>query len=208
MKPVYGLRREADGGIESESAVGPDDVIVNRLRHPDDRHPELMELVGDRQSPVTADHDHRIQTQLLERFDARARTVLPVGIPNPGVGEWVSTVGGSENRAPDSLDTHDVGERQLASPTTLHQAVKTVLEPNTNAAGLGCRFHDGANDGVQPGGISSTSQQPDSFRKLFHLAKYIGRPRSGLDLDHPSTSASETTKVLMYNARSDAISWT
>jgi len=64
------FRRKADRGIESEGAIGPDDVIVNRLWHADERHPELMKLVGDCQGPVTTDHHHRVQVQSLEGIEA------------------------------------------------------------------------------------------------------------------------------------------
>ena len=70
VKPVDRFRGKADRGIESEGAIGSDDVVVNRLRHTDDRHPELMKLIGDRQGSVAADHHHRIQVQSLESFEA------------------------------------------------------------------------------------------------------------------------------------------
>ena len=50
-KPVDGVGRDLDGGVEAERHVGADDVVVDRLRHADDRQPALLvEAAGDREA--------------------------------------------------------------------------------------------------------------------------------------------------------------
>ena len=69
VQAVDGVGGDLHGGVEPERHVGADDVVVDRLRHADDRQPLLgVELAGDAQRPVAADHD--------ERRRGRGRTIV------------------------------------------------------------------------------------------------------------------------------------
>ena len=69
VQPIDRVGREADGGVEAETARRADDVVVDRLRHADERDALLVELVRDGQRAVAADADQRVELHLLEHLD-------------------------------------------------------------------------------------------------------------------------------------------
>ena len=83
--PVVALRRRvqlvdrlgggADGGVESERALGAAHVVVDRLGHADDGQPLPPELVRDLQAAVAADRDQRVEAARLECRDEVVRAV-------------------------------------------------------------------------------------------------------------------------------------
>ena len=73
VQPIDRVGRERDRGIEPETVRRADDVVVDRLRHADDRHPHPAELVRDGQRAVAADRDQRIQVQAADRSRGRGR---------------------------------------------------------------------------------------------------------------------------------------
>jgi len=89
VETVDRLRGEAHGRVEPERAVGPHQVVVDRLRDPHQRHAALEELVGDGQGAISADRDKRIEGQFVKTFNATSRLVLPGG----RMGEWVAAIG-------------------------------------------------------------------------------------------------------------------
>ena len=50
VQPIDGVGREGDRGVEAETVGGADDVVVDGLRHADDRDAALAEL--DARSPA------------------------------------------------------------------------------------------------------------------------------------------------------------
>ena len=60
VQSVDRVGRDLDGGVEAERHVGADDVVVDRLRHADDRQSVfLVQPAGDAERAVAADHDQR-----------------------------------------------------------------------------------------------------------------------------------------------------
>ena len=68
VQAIDRVGREADRGVEAEAAGRPVDVVVDRLRHADERDALLVELVGDGQRAVAADADERVEPHLLEHL--------------------------------------------------------------------------------------------------------------------------------------------
>src|SRR5690606_9830233 len=62
------VRRIGDRRVEAERGPRPDDVPVDRLRHPDHPQAGSCDLVRDLHRAITADHDERIDVVMLERF--------------------------------------------------------------------------------------------------------------------------------------------
>ena len=68
VQPIDRVGGEADRRVEAETARRADDVVVDRLRHADERDALLVELVRDRQRAVAADADERVELHLLEHL--------------------------------------------------------------------------------------------------------------------------------------------
>ena len=68
-------RSRSDRGVEAERVVGRDDVVVDRLRHADDRDPVLLVEPGrDAERVLAADRDERVEALRLERRARRSRS--------------------------------------------------------------------------------------------------------------------------------------
>ena len=70
--------------VKTERAVGSHDVVVDRLWHTDDRHPEPMKLVRDSERPIATDDDKGIELELLKVREALARIILRAIGPSVG----------------------------------------------------------------------------------------------------------------------------
>jgi hypothetical protein len=66
VQAVDGLGRDVDGGVEAEGVVGACEVVVDRLRHPDDVDPEVVQLGGDAEGVLAADRDERVDAEVLQ----------------------------------------------------------------------------------------------------------------------------------------------
>ena len=73
VQPVDRLGADRDRGVEAERVVGAGEVVVDRLRHPDDVDAELVvEPCGDAERVLAADRDERVELLegRLDRIDA------------------------------------------------------------------------------------------------------------------------------------------
>ena len=61
--------------------------------------------------------------------------------------------------------------RQRARPIHLEEAVETVLDPHGLDATGGGRFHDGADDRVEPGRVAAAGEDAD-FLDYWHLETF------------------------------------
>ena len=158
---------KADRGVEAEAVGGLDDVVVDRLRHADERDAALGELVGDGQGAVAADHHQAVQAQLVEHVDAALRVVALAVARLDRVEERVAAVDGAEDRAADAQDPGDVFRRQDAVPVRLDEPVEAVLETEAGDAVVVGRLDHGANDRVQPRGVAAAGEYSDTPNR-FH----------------------------------------
>ena len=137
VQPVDRIGCELHGGVESEAARRPDDVVVDGLGNADDRNPLQVELVRDAERSVAADDDERVEAHLVEGVDDAVRIVdLPVRRIDR-ILEWVAVIGRAENRAAQPQDAGDVcgvstrvrdgssrPSKLSSSPTTLMPACR------------------------------------------------------------------------------------
>ena len=174
---------EGYGGIEPEGVRGFDDVVVDRFRNAHQRNAAKVELVRDRQGAIAADHDQRIERELVEHLHTAQRVVADSAGCFNRVGERVAAVRGSEDRSADAKDAGDVARCELAPAVRLDQAVEAVLEADDFAVTIAGRLDNGADDGVQARGVAAAGEHADSLdprapcRGRRHPASIAARPR-------------------------------
>jgi len=91
VQPVDGLHGDVHGRVEAEGVVGGAEVVVDRLRHPDDGNPLLAQAGGHAEGVLAADRDQRVDAQpgqvVLDPLDAvaapAARVLQRVGAGRP-----------------------------------------------------------------------------------------------------------------------------
>jgi hypothetical protein len=97
MQAIDGVGGEVDRCVESKTAGGTDDVVVDRFRYADDRDALLRELMCDGQRPVAADDDEGVEAELVKIFD-NARRVVDLAVAcRYRISEWISAIGRAED---------------------------------------------------------------------------------------------------------------
>ena len=162
VQAVDRIGGDLHGGVEAERQVGTDDVVVDRLRHADDRQAELgVQVARDAQAPVATDDDQAVEPEVGERaldpFDA------VVGVeraPPPG----------TEHRPAAREQTAHRLDRERRRPP-LHHAVPRVEEADDLVAVRPLALADDRTDHrVQPGAVAAAGEDSDS-----HESRWYGR---------------------------------
>jgi hypothetical protein len=78
-QPVDRVGRDLHSGVEAERQLRAAEIVVDRLRHADDRHPRIRQASRDAERVVAADRDQRIDALRLERGANDRRPVGAVG---------------------------------------------------------------------------------------------------------------------------------
>ena len=104
VQPIDRVGREAHRGVEAETARGPDDVVVDRLRDADERDPLLVELVRDRECSVAADAHERIEAGLLEHLHDAIGVIEGPLRRRDGFRKRIAAVDRAEDRAAEPED--------------------------------------------------------------------------------------------------------
>ena len=137
--------------------------------HADDRNALLAEFVRNRERPVPADDHQRTQFHLVEHLED-ALGIVPRAIGRfDHLGERIPAVDGAENRSAEPQDAGDIARRERTRAAQLDQTVEAVLDADTFDAAVGRRLHDGANDGVEAGGVAAAGEDPESLRHGVRL---------------------------------------
>ena len=86
MQAVDGIGGNLHRRREPECHVGADDVVVDRLRHPDDREVEIMEeLARNREGTIPADDDETVDPHVAKRRgDLFGPVRVVIGTAPPG----------------------------------------------------------------------------------------------------------------------------
>ena len=77
--------------------------------------------------------------------------------------ERIASIDSAENRAAESKDSRDILRREHARFLRVDQSVEAVLEPDDRHAGVGRRFDDGSNDGIEAGGVAAAGEDANFF---------------------------------------------
>jgi hypothetical protein len=142
------------GRREPEGELGAHHVVVDRLRHTDDREPEVaVHLAGDAQRAVAADHDEGVEPHLTECVDHALGTARMVVRAAATCAEQGAAAG-----------QHAAQRRHVERHgATLHHTVPGVEETHQLVAVHGLALADDrSDDGIQAGAIATTCQDPDS----------------------------------------------
>ena len=165
VQPIDRIGREGDRRVESNTLGRAGDVVVARLGDDHDRHAERAELVRDGERAVAADRDERTEPHLVKDLEhaigVRTRTV---GGGHLG-GERIAGVERPENGAAEPEDAGDVARRQHTRAIPFEQAVEAVFDTQCFDAAVGGGFHDGADDGVEPGRVAAACQYADTSHR-------------------------------------------
>jgi hypothetical protein len=154
--------------VEPERQLGAAEVVVDRLRHPDDRHALLGQARRDAERVITADGDQRIDALGGEHAADLFGAV-------DAVGERVGPRG-AEDRAAASEDSHRAGTGQLER-VALEHAGPAMAEADAGVVRIvECSTHDRADHRVEPGAVSPTGQDADAC----HVAAAYETRRCGL----------------------------
>ena len=111
VQPIDRLGGDGDGGVEAERRLRARQVVVDRLRHADDRHALLEEPARDAERAVAADRDQRVDADLAEPAHDLVGDVdghlLAVALGDEL--ERVALVDGAEDRAAEVGDAAHLG---------------------------------------------------------------------------------------------------
>jgi len=164
------LGRDRNGGVEADRGLGHADVIVDRLRHADQRDAALLrQAAEDGQAAVAADADQRVATQIAEIRDDLLGAVFLAAVGHR-IGERVALVGRPQNGAtlPHHHGIHMV-RQQRPDLRRIGQQAKRAIQHADHVPAEDRRAQDHRpHDGVQSGAITAAGEQTDSFWRYRH----------------------------------------
>ena len=143
--------------------VVSDDVVVDRLRHANERNPQARELVRDGERPVAADHDERIESHPVEHLDDARRVVVFALRRFDPVGEWIAAIDRAQNRATAAEDAGHVLRRHHPGAIGLDEAIEAVFQPDDLDPVVHAGLHDRTDDSVQAWSVAAPSKHTDSL---------------------------------------------
>ena len=153
VQSIEGLHHDANRGIEADAELGRREVVVDRLRHPNDRIAGIAHRGRNRQRVVAADRHQTIHLTGPKQPD---RLIDAAGILE-GIG-----AGGAQDRSPQGKDAANRGSGQLFEVTSALHAGPSVLDPGDLEPALKGATGHAANGGIEAGRVSPTSQNADA----------------------------------------------
>src|SRR5689334_24230733 len=165
VQAIERVGRTVDGAIEPECKRRRQEVVVDRLRHADDRNPKLMKLLGDRERAVTADANEAVEAQLVDRrlntFEQLAFKLLPI-LHADRRGE-PAFVRRTENRAALVENARRVLRRKCAVLYRIVQALISLEETDALVTEPPAGFRSAADDRIQSGAIAPARKDANSL---------------------------------------------
>ena len=162
VQAIDRVGRERDRGVEAEAIRRPDNVVVDRLGHTDDRDSAMTELMRNCKGAVAADYDQRAESHFVEHVDAAVGIVVDAFRRRHRVRERVAAVRGAENRPTEPENAGDVARGEDARSPGLDQAIETVFETNDFNSAVGRGLDDGADDGVESRRVAAAGEDTQS----------------------------------------------
>src|SRR5262249_16671431 len=163
VQAVDRLPADVHRRVQAEGVVGPGEVVVDRLRHPDHRSADVgVQARRDAEGVLASDRDERVE--LLER----AAYPLDTAVDLVGIGP-----GRPDDRAAAGQDPRD-----LARPERLEELVDHASPPFAHTdplvAALPRAPHHGADDRVQAGAITAAGEDADAHgRRVYVWNAYV-----------------------------------
>src|SRR5579885_3466160 len=159
VQPVDRLRADRDGGVEAERVVGAGEVVVDRLRHPDDRDLVLAVQPGSHAERVLAADRHQ-GVELPERGQHAVHAA-------------VHLVRVRARRADDRAAARE-DPRDLLRPERLEELLDhpapALAHADDVVAARPRPARDGTDDRVQPGAVAAAGEDPDAHVASLEIA--------------------------------------
>ena len=161
VQAVNGQRREVHGRVKAEATGCADNVVVDRLGDTDDGNALQVELVGNAERAVAADHHQGIQAHLVEGVDDLVRVIDLALWGIGGILKRVAVIRGAENGAAESQDAGHVAGRQDPAARGIEQTVEAVFEADDVNAGVVRGLDDRPDDGVEAWSVAAAGEDAD-----------------------------------------------
>jgi hypothetical protein len=158
VQPVDRFGREADRGVEPETARRSEDVVVDGLRNADEWDAFLVELVRNRERPIAADAHERVEAVLLEHVHDAVRVIEGALRRDDRFDEGVAAVDGAENRAAEPEDPGHIAWNEHARFLGIDEAIEAVFDPQDLDARVVTGFDHCADHRVETGGVTPSRQ--------------------------------------------------
>ncbi len=183
VQAVQALGGERHGGVEAERGEGLVQVVVDGLGHPHHPQPLLRQGVGDGQGAVAAHRDQGVQFPPGEEFQDLVGAVhLPHGAVGHAQGEaqGIAPVGGAQDGAAQVGDApHPVPGEADHAAVLVALREEDAVEPFPDAVAFPAPVHGGqhhgADDGVQPRGVSPAGADGDASDRILHGLPLYGQ---------------------------------
>jgi hypothetical protein len=149
VQAVDRVGRHLHRGMEAHRHVGAAEVVVDRLRDPDDPDAFLRQPGGSAERALTPDHDQPVQPMALECRDDPFRPVLePIGV----------RARRPEDRATAGEDAGRMGDAERLG-RVVEEAAPPVLDADElHPVGADPAADHPADHRVQPGAVTATGQ--------------------------------------------------
>lgn len=151
MKPVNCVRDDADRRVETESEIGPADIVINSFGDPYDGVVVHAPHIARRaQRPIAADDDQPVEPMLLPvmtNLFERSCFVERVGARR------------AEDRAAARENARDGTAREW-DDVIFDQAAPTVFDAEHLRVFNQCATHDSADNCIEAGAIAARRQNP------------------------------------------------
>ena len=152
VEPVDRVGGDLHRRVEPERDVRPGEVVVDRLRDPDDRDPVGGELRAGAERALAADHDQAVEPTRVHRPSHTGGAVIERERIEPGA---------SQDRAAAVEQPAGPFEREVVTPV-LDDAAPAVAEPDHVVAERSDALADDRSDhGVQTRTVAAAGEQAD-----------------------------------------------
>ena len=155
VQPVDGLGGDLHGGVKAERDLGGGEVVVDGLRHPDDRNALVRQFVGHAEGVLAADGHQGVDalgSQGVERLRHAAVDLVGIGPRRAEDGA------AARQDAAATLDVEGHGAILDHAPPPVEKADELVIEAHLAPA------DDGADDRIEARAVTAASEHTNSHR--------------------------------------------
>ena len=171
VQPVDRLGRDRDRGVEAERVVGAGEVVVDRLRHADDREAVLaVEALGDAERVLAADRDERVEPRSRKFCKDLLDAAVELERVRPAR---------ADDRPAAGQDPRDLRRAEVAEVAVDEARASPRGRRPVPARGVGGP-DDRADDRVQAGAVAAAREDADGLRhELSHTDSILRMPHRG-----------------------------
>ena len=171
MQPVHALGGKRHRAVETECHRRRFEVVVDSLRHADDRQAFFVQLSRDGERAVPTDGNEGVEAVFPETAHDFVAAVdffdRAVWLRDAHV-ERVAAIGRTENRAAEVRDVANDPAREFHQTTVgiflgIEQSFDSIVDTEDFPAAVACCIYCGMNDRIQPWRVASAGKDGDAF---------------------------------------------